>query len=104
MIDQTAAQDRLESPQVAVRPVLWGAFGALILLVGAVAGLHFVFVWDVPNRTLPPPSLFPQPRVRTDEVAERLRIEAAQRRLLTGYSWADQKQGWYESRSTVRWI
>jgi hypothetical protein len=92
MVDQTT-QDRPEPPDVAVGPVLWGALGSLILMGSAVAGLHAVFVFNVPNRQVPSPAAFPQPQLQTDEVAQRQRIEQQQRQLLTGYAWADRSKG-----------
>ncbi len=92
MVDETA-QDRPESSGVAVGPVLWGALGSLILMAGAVAGLHAIFVLNVPNRRVPPPAAFPQPQLQTDEVAQRQRIEQQQRQRLTGYAWADRRKG-----------
>lgn len=92
MVDETA-QDRPEPPGVAVGPVLWGALGSLLLMAGAVAGLHAIFVLNVPNRRIPSPAAFPQPQLQTDEVAERRRIEQQQRQRLTGYAWADRSKG-----------
>ena len=91
MVDE--ARDRLEPPDVAAGPVLWGALGSLILMGGAVAGLHAIFVSNVPNPQVPSPSAFPQPQLQADEAAQRRRTEEEQRKLLAGYAWVDQTKG-----------
>jgi hypothetical protein len=83
-------QESLESPDVAIRPVLAAALGAGLLLAGTIGGLDAIWHRAVPIRTVPPPQSFPEPQVRTDERAQRLQLEARQRERLNGYHWADQ--------------
>ncbi len=90
MAHDADADVRLESPGVTVRPVLLGAFACVALMLAAIWGLNAVYDRQVPNRTLPAPEQFPSPRVQTNQIEQRQDIETAQRRLLTGYAWADQ--------------
>ena len=84
-------QESLESPEVAIRPVLAAALGAGLLLAGTIVGLDVIWHRAVPIRTVPPPQSFPEPQVRTDERAQRLQLEEHQRERLKGYHWADQQ-------------
>ena len=96
MADRASGNNQLESPNVRTRPVLLAALGSLVVVFGSIWLLAAFFAWQVPTYNLPPPEKFPAPRLRTDEVEQRLRIEAEQRERLTGYHWANQ------SRTLVR--
>ena len=94
MADEPRADDisgDMEPPQIAARPVLWSALGAIGLMVGAIALFTAIYHWQVPNQrqNLPLPTTFPAPRVRTDETVQRRALESEQRQLLTGYAWAE---------------
>jgi hypothetical protein len=83
---------QLEPPGVSVRPVLFGAFASVALMLAAIWGLDAVYDWRVPNRTLPAPERFPSPRVQTHQAEQLKELLAEQRRQLTGYAWADQNK------------
>jgi hypothetical protein len=93
MAIESQAGERLESPEVATRPVLLAALGVLLLVFGTVGILAAIYYREVPVQRLPTPEKFPPPRVETKEREERLRIEAEQARRLAGYHWVDRKQG-----------
>jgi hypothetical protein len=80
---------RLEPPDIAPRPVIWAALGALLLLGGAIGGFDVIYRRAVPVRSIAPPQAFPEPQLRTDERAQRLDLQARQRDRLSGYHWAD---------------
>ena len=88
---ESRPQESLESPDIAIRPVLAAALGAVLLLAGTIVGLNVIWHRAVPIRTVPPPQSFPEPQVRTDVRAQRLQLEARQRERLNGYHWADQE-------------
>jgi hypothetical protein len=71
--------------------VLWSAAGALVLLAGAIGVLFIVYQKAVPDKTIPIPQKFNQPRVETNqqEVLERQRITAAQEKQLKTWRWAN---------------
>jgi len=77
----------LSSPGVGNRRVVVIAAGLMVMMVGAVAGFAVLYVRQLPANQLPPPELFPAPRVQVDEKALRLRLEAEQRSRLSGYHW-----------------
>jgi hypothetical protein len=93
---ETPLQESLESPEVAIRPILAAALGAGLLLAGTISGLDMIWHRAVPVRTVPPPRSFPQPQVRTDERAQRLQLEARQRERLEAYHWADQQRAFVQ--------
>ena len=80
-----------ESPAIDNRAVLLCALGALILLAGAIFGLHEVYRRGVPVKDVPAPQAFPQPRVVTSqaEAEERRRLVAAQQERLETWRWAN---------------
>ena len=80
-----------ESPAVDSKVVLLCALGALILLAGAILGLHEVYRRGVPVKDVPAPQAFPQPRVVTSqaEAEERRRLVAAQQERLETWRWAN---------------
>jgi hypothetical protein len=63
------------------------AAGLMAMMLGAVAMLIGFYVWQLPERALPPPRQLPAPQVRVDERALRAEIETEQRQRLTGYRW-----------------
>jgi hypothetical protein len=83
---------RLEPAGVSVRPVLFGAFACVVLMVGAIWGLNGIYDREVPDRTPPAPEQFPSPRVQTHQAEQLKDLLSAQRRQLTGYEWADQNK------------
>jgi len=89
----TEAKTRLEPPGVDLRGVLIAGCGALVLLVGAIVGLHAVYRWEVSGSALPPPAQFPVPRPETNEAVQLHRLLAEQRTRLSGYAWTDKDQG-----------
>jgi hypothetical protein len=80
----------LEPPGVHLRAIMLAGAGAMLLLVGAIAGFAVVYRAEVPDRVLLLPQTFPEPQVRTDETAWRNRVQGEQRRRIAGYAWADQ--------------
>lgn len=80
-----------ESPGVDNRVVLWCAFAVLALLGIAIGGLHAVYDYDVPRKSVPAPAQFPQPRVVTSErdQAELHRLREEQSKRLQAWGWAD---------------
>ena len=92
MAHDADADVQLEPPGVSVRPVLFGALAAVLLVLAAVWGLNAVYDREVPSRTLPAPEQFPSPRVQTHQTEQLQELLAAQRRQLTGYAWADQNK------------
>lgn len=93
MAIESQVEERLESPEVATRPILLAALGVLLLVFGTVGTLAAIYYREVSVQRLPTPEKFPQPRVETKEREERLRIEAEQARRLAGYHWVDREQG-----------
>lgn len=93
MATETHGTERLETPEVSTRALLYLAFGLLVMLAAAIALLHFMYVRAVPQRTLPAPEMFPQPRVQTGQVEQLHLLQDAQSRRLTEYNWVDRKQG-----------
>lgn len=93
MAIETHGDERLETPQVRLRPVLYSALGALLLLALSVAVLRAVYYWQVPVQSFPAPAKFPQPRVETGQRAERDRLAREQNARLSGYHWVDRNSG-----------
>jgi hypothetical protein len=89
----TDAHPRLEAPGVSMKAVLLAGSGAVVLLVGAIVGLHAVYRAEVSGNVPPPPAQFPAPRVQTDETAQLHRLLAEQQARLSGYAWVDKQQG-----------
>jgi hypothetical protein len=89
MSDETHSARDFPSPGVANRRVALIAIGLMAMMLGAVAMLVAFYVWQLPERTLPPPRQLPAPRVQTDERALRQQLEAAQFARLSGYRWED---------------
>ena len=69
---------KAESPQVATRLVAYIALGLVAAIVASVGGLALSFPSTI-SRSKPAVAAFPEPAVRTDERAQRLGIEKAQR-------------------------
>jgi hypothetical protein len=71
--------------------VIWPALAVLILLAGAIGGLHAVYHFGVPVKTVPQPQTFPSPRVSTheSELAESRRLATEQNQRLNAWRWAD---------------
>jgi hypothetical protein len=84
---------KLEPPDVDLRGVALAACGALVLIAAAIGALGAVYRTEVPNRTPLPPQTFPEPQIRVNEVAQRLRLQAEQRSRLAGYAWVDRAHG-----------
>ncbi len=78
-----------EPSSVSMTFVGWSAFGAIVLLVLAIGGLHVIYNASVSNRTMPAPAAFPQPRVDTDDAAKLHQILGAQTKKLQSWGWAD---------------
>jgi hypothetical protein len=93
MASEPHAGTKLEPPGVDLRGVLLAGFGAMLLLVGAIAGLDAYYRSQVPSRALPPPQTFSEPRLRADENAELRRLQAEQERQLSAYAWVDRAHG-----------
>ncbi len=87
MSAEVHSNHELPAPGVANRPVSVVAAGLMLMMLGAVAGLFAFYVWQLPDRTLPPPRQLPAPQVRTDERLLRQQLEAGQRARLSGYRW-----------------
>ena len=81
-----------ESPKVKMTFVGWTAFGALLLLVGAIGGFYGIYHAVGPIRVLPAPQEFPQPRVDTREGEELRRIREAQSAKLQTWRWSDDQR------------
>jgi hypothetical protein len=79
-----------ERPSVDARHLVWLGGAALLLLGGAIFGLGAIYWHEVPNKTMPPVTTFPQPRVDADETEELKHILQKQRQELAGYHWANQ--------------
>jgi hypothetical protein len=80
-----------ERPSVDARHLVWLGGAALLLLGGAIFGLGAIYWHEVPNKTMPPVTPFPQPRVDADETEELNHILQKQRQEFTGYHWANQQ-------------
>jgi hypothetical protein len=78
-----------ERPAINARGVAWTAFACLLLLGGAIGGLHALYQFSIPDKAPPAPEKFPQPRVNAGESEELHRLLAAQRRELETWRWAD---------------
>lgn len=86
-VDDTQPDRTSPPPGVANRRVAIIAAGLMVMMLGSVAMLLGFYVWQLPERALPPPRELPAPQVRVDERALRSRIEAEQRQRLSGYRW-----------------
>jgi hypothetical protein len=75
--------DRREQPGVRIRPVVAAMLVILGSLIAIAFGLQLVFR-DRIGRMHATQSAFPSPEVMADERAERLALEARQRRELAG--------------------
>lgn len=93
MAIESQSDERMESPQVSLRPLLFAALGVLMLLASAVGILEAIYHWQVPVKSYPAPEQFPQPRVQTGQVGQLHRLEAEQTQRLQQYKWVDRKQG-----------
>jgi hypothetical protein len=93
MASEAHVRGKLEPPGIHVRGVLLTAGAALVLVIGAVAGLTAVYRAYVPNPSPPPPQAFPEPQVRPDEAQQLRRLLSEQRARLAGYAWADRDKG-----------
>lgn len=82
-----------ESPGVATWPVLLTVAGFLGFVGLTLVGLRVYYLWDVREPVSTPPRSFAEPRLQADPRAERERLEAAQRKRLSGYVWIDQDRG-----------
>jgi hypothetical protein len=87
MSTEAHTREELGSPGVGNRKVVAIAVGLMTMMVAAVAGFAALYVNQLPANRLPPPELFPAPRVQLDEKALRLRLQAEQRSRLSGYRW-----------------
>ena len=85
--------DHLEPPRVGLGPVLSAAVACVVLVFAAIGGLAWMYRVEVPSRRPAPPRQFPSPQLSVDEVAERQRLQAAQRERLAGYRWVDKQAG-----------
>lgn len=93
MAIETHGNERMETPEVSTRSLLYIAAGFLVMLACAVGLLHAMYVHAVPDQTLPAPEMFPQPRVQTGQVEQLHLVEDAQTRRLSEYAWVDRNQG-----------
>jgi hypothetical protein len=93
MAIESHGDERLQPPDVATRPILLYALGALLLLAGAIGGLQAIYYWQVPVQQYPAPETFPPPRVQPGEIEQLRRIEEEQTSRLQGYHWVDRQQG-----------
>jgi hypothetical protein len=93
MAIETHGTERMESPEVSTRALLYIAAGLLVMLACAIGLLHAMYVRAVPDQTLPAPEMFPQPRVQTGQVEQLHLVEDAQTRKLSEYRWVDRQQG-----------
>ena len=84
---------RRETPQVATRAVLLVALGSLGFVAASLLALRIYYAWSVQSPIVRPPRAFPAPQLQTDPDGDLRRLEAAQRRSLTGYAWVDRERG-----------
>jgi hypothetical protein len=82
-----------EPPRVSTRAVLMVVGGTLLFVGAVLLLLNFYYHWKIAAPVFRPPSAFPEPRVHSDQRAEREALEAAQRRVLAGYAWIDRANG-----------
>jgi hypothetical protein len=75
--------ERVQPSDIAVRAVLLAAAGILAALAVILVGMA-VLLPEATRRPAAKPSQFPAPSVLTDERAQRLQLEAAQRARLAG--------------------
>ncbi len=93
MASEAHIRSRLEPPDIDSRSALIAAAAAIVLIIGAVAGLDALYRAYVPRPAPPPPRSFPQPRVQPDESAELRRLMSEQRARLARYAWVDRGKG-----------
>lgn len=67
--------------------VLTAAFGAILLLAGAIGVLYAVYSAWVPRSKLPPQPTFPAPQLESHPAVELNRLLERQRARLHGYRW-----------------
>jgi hypothetical protein len=81
-----------ESPEVATRSVLYVMLGLFTFVTISLAGLGFYFGTTFPSFSSVPPRSFPEPRIEGSTPEDLQRLQAAQRKRLSGYGWVDQKE------------
>lgn len=90
--DTTHTSSRLESPNVATWTVVFIACGILVFVGLSLTALKAYFDTQVSRPLDTPPTAFPQPRLQTDDAADRAKLEREQRQILNGYAWVDRDQ------------
>lgn len=94
MADETLRPaERLEPPGVATWAVVFIALGILMFVGLTLAGLEAYYAVEVSRPVDIPPTAFPEPRLQTDDAADRVKLERDQRQILNGYAWVDRDQG-----------
>lgn len=82
-----------EAPDVAARSVLAYVFGFLVCVVIGIAGLYAYYLSNVTGPLIATPRVFPEPRLQTDPHSDLNRLQAAQRKTLSTYTWVDPGHG-----------
>lgn len=82
-----------EAPDVAARSVLAYIFGFLACVMIAMAGLYAYYLRTVTGPLIATPRVFPEPRLQSNPHGDLHRLQAAQRKALSTYTWVDPARG-----------
>lgn len=91
--DRLEAADRPESPAVATRVVLAAAIGFLIFVAFSLVLLHFYYRAQIDRSIFVQPAAFAKPQLQTNDVQDLAKLQAEQRKRLSGYAWVDREKG-----------
>jgi fatty acid desaturase len=82
-----------QRPDVASRLVLATVLGFFGFVLVAIAGLFAYYMLNVPAGLIASPRTFPAPHLQTDSHGDLERLQAAQRKTLSTYTWVDPNKG-----------
>lgn len=94
MADHVRATGRgLESPSVALKPVLITAVCLLALVGFSIVAARIFYDWKIDTPLTVPPKVFPAPRLQTNDAADLKTFMRRQRSQLNTYGWVDRDRG-----------
>jgi hypothetical protein len=91
--DTAQPHESPERPDVASRFVLATVLGFLGFVVVGVLGLYVYYTLSVPAQLIAGPRAFPAPHLQTQPHTDLARLQAAQRKALSTYTWVDPNKG-----------
>ena len=91
---ESSGRESLAAAGVRTSWIILAALGCLAFLGATMVGFAFVYELYVPSHPLPPPQIFPAPRLQADPSAEMKQVLAAQRKRLESYGAGAGSAGW----------